>query len=244
MQATTPSGDSLSISGNSAPALRRRGRPRVHADDSAKKAAYRQRIYERKVAALRRASARRLRRAPVERDLLSEAKTAYLEGDRELALALMEQHETQAEMAAYDQEVARSKRREDKPVKHNRACRENACLCDLTMSRGQFLTDAPRGVGLLVSGGYDIEQVELIYGIREAEEVCGGRRVAASGWGSHRNEDEHWSLRGDETEHALAERHFQDSSQFQCWVARCRRLPWAVDDQDRHVCELHKPVAE
>jgi CRISPR/Cas system-associated endonuclease Cas1 len=106
VQTTTP--DSLSIFSNSTSAPRRRGRPRVHANDSAKKAAYRQRIYERKIAALRRAAKRRLRRAPVERDLLSEAKTAYLEGDRELAISLVEQHEAQAEMAAYDHEVARS----------------------------------------------------------------------------------------------------------------------------------------
>jgi hypothetical protein len=254
MQATlTPSGDSDSISISATPAPRR-GRPRIHKDDSAKKRAYRQRIYERKLAAKRRAkiraAIRRLRKNRPQRDLLSEAKAAYLEGNHKLALALFEQHEAQAEMAEYDQEIGHEERRAAKPVKHNRACRgKSACLCGLTMSRGMFLTDAPKGRGKLVSGGYDSEKVALINDLRQIEEECGGSEVGGSGWGSDRDEKFNYKDRDAEGDYTFTKKNFQDSSWLKCYVKGCSRLPWAVllepedyDGSTYYCCDLHLPT--
>jgi hypothetical protein len=193
MQPTSASADkSHSNSSGATPAPRRRGRPRVHANDSAKKAAYRQRKLEREIAAVERAANRHLRKElrPEQRNFLLEAKTLYLEGNLELALEMFEQHESQADMSAYDEEIAREERRAAKPVKHNRACRgKSACLCGLTMSRGLFLTDAPQGLGKLVSGGYDSNKAALINDVCQTEEDCGGRRVRPKGHGPDAEEE-------------------------------------------------------
>jgi len=184
--------NSISISDGAQAAPRRRGRPRVHANDSAKKAAYRQRLFDRQIAAHNRAAARRLRKEsrPVQRDFLLEAKTAYQQGDLDLALSLVEQHESRIQMKEYDEELARDERRAAKPVKHNRACKgENVCLCDLPMTRGKFLTDAPKSCGELISGGYDSVKAGLINDIRQIEEECGGRRIRPKGHGPDTEED-------------------------------------------------------
>jgi hypothetical protein len=233
----------------------RPGRPRVHATDSAKKAAYRQRKFERELAALRRAASRRLpKSAPrVERDLVAEARAAYLAGDHKLALSLFEQHESQQEMAEYDREVVREKRRAAKPAKHNRSCRKNACLCGLTMSRGLFLTDAPKGCGKLVSGGYGSSKVSLVSDAHqsetETEEELGGHHVAPSGWSLVRDNKTDAKKRDSETDSTFMEKHFQDKSWLKCYVAGCSRLPGAVllepedyDGSPYYCCELHLPT--
>jgi hypothetical protein len=191
MQITiSPSCDSHSIS-SAAQTAPRRGRPRIHENDSAKKAAYRSRLRLRRLVKVRRAYERKVRAgliAPSQRDYLAEAKVAWLRGDTELALRLMEQLPSE-EDAAYDWQTAHEKRRASQPVKHNRACRENACLCDLALTRGIFLTDAPRGCGLLLSGGYGGEEISLISDARQAESLIGGRRVRPQGHGSGGDEE-------------------------------------------------------
>jgi hypothetical protein len=252
--ATTPSSDSHPISITATPAPPRRGRPRVHANDSAKKAAYRQRKLERKIAAAERANRRLPLRTVcrvVERDLLTEAKNAYLEGKLELALALFEQHEAQGGMAAYDEEIVRQERRTARPVKHNRACRgKSACLCGpLTMSRGMYLTDAPQGCGKLVSGGYDSNKVALISDTHQIEEECGGSQVGESGWSSDGDAKTASENRDEETDCSFMEKRFQDSSWLKCYVAGCIGLPWAIllepEDYDGSIyycCDLHCPT--
>jgi hypothetical protein len=258
-------GDSRSISSVTPSASVRRGRPRIHANDSAKKAAYRQRKFERKLRAHRAAATRSLRKNPPQRNFLSEVKAAYEEGNLELALSLFEQHKSQEEMDAYDQDIEREERRAAKPVKHNRACRgKNACLCGLTMSRGLFLTDAPRACGKLVSGGYDATKVATISDLRlmqislggvEIEEedgtvaipACGA--VEASGWSADRDANTPAKNRDLETAFTFVEKHFQDSSWLKCYVKSCSRLPWGIllepedyDGSTYYCCDLHLPT--
>lgn len=56
-------------------------------------------------------------------------------------------------------------------------------------SSGQFIRNAPTGKGKLISGGYDSEKVSFIYGIREAIEQLGGRKVKGQGASLSRHED-------------------------------------------------------
>jgi hypothetical protein len=119
--ANAPSGDSLSISSATTSAPRRRGRPRKHQNDSAKKAAYRARVRVRRLAKERRAYERKVRAGLIipQRDYLLEAKEAWLNGDTKLALQLFEQLPSE-EQAAYDWQIAQEERRASKPIKHNR----------------------------------------------------------------------------------------------------------------------------
>jgi hypothetical protein len=220
-----------------------RGRPRIYKNDSEKKAAYRQRKLDRKL----RAHERKTVTQP--HSLVTQAGIALLAGDQELAATLVEQNESEGDTAQLR-----------RPLKHHKSCRPNACLCDLPMSRGEFLRDAPRGCAKLVSGGFGPQEVGLMSDLIQELEECGGsedtentwpthsaahvvhtgRRVAAKGWSSTSDEDKDAKNRSPESDSTFMEKHFRDSSYLRCYFTwteaghtkRCTRLPWAVLPED------------
>ena len=46
----------------------------------------------------------------------------------------------------------------------------------LQVSRGMYMTDAPHGMGLLVSGGYDRLKIEQVFGAEVAVALIGGKK--------------------------------------------------------------------
>jgi hypothetical protein len=87
-------------------------------------------------------------------------------------------------------------------------------------SRGKYMTEAPHGKGLLITGGYDLQKIEQVNAARELaeDEKRNGRRVQRAGYGP------------DSTEHTLPE---EKDSTFQ--FKRKFRIPknWNLDDRGK-----------
>ncbi len=240
-------GDSL-LNSNATSAPRRRGRPRIHENDSAKKAAYRARLRVKRDHKEKRTLRRDFSR------LFATTKgrmrtRVYPDGFRSEFLA-----PTPAEQKLLNKIL---------------------CSLGLGMTNGEFLKGAPAGCGQLVSGGYGSDKSAYINdkrkGIDEEEEggqetieladgrivplKC-GHRVEPEGWGSHKDEQTgsiqsqyagKKRVPADETDKTFINKTFKDESTLACYVEGCRRLVWGVrtiKGREVYHCDEHAPISE
>ena len=218
-------GSSLSTQDIPTPAPRRRGRPRKHFASEGRSAAS-----ARKAAYRARLREKNLPHRPVR--VLSRA--LFVDGKK-----VREEHEVKMLPVV--------------PTKHLPFCKgANACLCDHPLSKGAYLTDAPKGCGELVSGGYTGKKVSVIShknGGKDTIELANGR-FAPLKCGRHvvtsspiDNDDEDDAEFTHETTNILPDREVPPVTTIrisapQCWCGNRA----TIINQSRLLCGLHAPV--
>jgi hypothetical protein len=116
----------------------------------------------------------------------------------------------------------------------------------LSMSRGLFLTDAPRGQGLLIIG----LPVVAISDANQVRQMVGGRRVRRTGYGSRFDEEGDARKQPQQSEYQFIEKHFRGGSALRCYRKGCNHLVVGILPQDhdkprgrwRFHCFLHSPI--
>ena len=213
-----------------APNPKRRGRPRIHANDSAKKAAYRDRKRQREEA-----------KKPVRRVLLTGSAAIRIQlheavkgkASKQILTDLAEKLIRAEQMEAFDRETAREIARDSK-------------VNPLSLSRGLFLTDAPQGMGLLIVGLPTVEIADA----QQVRDMVGGRRVRPKGTSPRFQEDVEARSLPVETHAQHFEKQWRDHSNLRCYRLKCKHLVVGILPQDhdkpqwkwRFHCYLHSPL--
>jgi hypothetical protein len=180
--ASASAGDSLSTSTPTPSAPRRRGRPRKHFASegrtaaSARKAAYRARLAVKRSRNEKRALRRDIKRLISVQGGLR--RKVYDAGTPKELVSIFTVP----------------------TAKEQKLINKTLAALGYGMKNGEFLTDAPRGAGQLVSGGYDGEKLSFIMEKNYAGETVelldgrigplkSGRRVTPEGWSSDKDEE-------------------------------------------------------
>jgi hypothetical protein len=129
---------------------------------------------------------------------------------------------------------------------------EVLCAHKMGVNNGLYLTDAPKGCGVLVSGGYDAHELPQINTDINKEDVQladgryvplkNGKRVKPKGWGSHQDENLEHDI--DEPEWKSE---WQDTSELECYQDGCTRLVEGIrtdHGKEQFHCYLHAPIGD